>query len=330
MKVLTRRAVRGLWAGGPVLMAALLSVPLIALGQTYPSRDITLIVPYNPGGGTDPIARQYAAQMEKELKGNINVENRPGGSGTIGAGVVVRAKADGYTIGLGSNTILGFQPLVNPGLAFKKPGDYQPIVKLMDQHVNLVVRKDAPWKTFEQFMADVRKNPGKIRASVSGKLGQPDLVVQQLNKAAGVKITTVPFTGGAGEALVALLGGRVEANIGTGASTLGHIQAGTIRALAVFKKGKHDLFPEATPVGDLGYDATIPSAYYVIAPKGLPKGVLDKLVPASLRVLRSQEYAKFCKTHGYIVDPKGPEELTAEINHYLKTFGDLIKFLEAK
>ncbi len=330
MKGLIRGTVQGFRMGGFVLMAVLLSAPLIAHGQNYPTRDITLIVPYNPGGGTDPVARQFAIQMEKELKGNINVENRPGGSGTIGAGAVVRAKPDGHTIGLGSNTILGFQPLVVPGLSFKTPGDYQPVVKLMDQHVNLVVRADAPWKTFSDFMADVRKNPGKIRASVSGKLGQPDLVVQQLNKAAGVKITTVPLTGGAGEALVALLAGRVEANIGTGASTLAHIQAGTIRALAVFQKGKHELFPEATPVGDLGYDATTPSAYYVIAPKGLPKDVLDKLVPASLRVVRSPEYAKFCKANGYEVDPKGPEELTAEINYYLKVFADLIKFLDAK
>ena len=330
MKILTRGTIRGLQAGFILLIAALLTTPMAAHGQNYPARDISFIVPYNPGGGTDPISRQFCGQMEKELKGNINVENRPGGSGTIGAGVVVRAKPDGYTIGLGSNTILGFQPLVNPGLSFKKPGDYQPIVKLMDQHVNLVVRKDAPWKTFDDFMDDVRKNPGKIRASVSGKWGQPDLVVQQLNKAAKVKITTVPFTGGAGEALIALLGGRIEANIGTAASTLGHIQSGSIRALAVFKKGKHELFPEAAPVGDLGYDATIPSAYYVIAPKGLPKDVLDKLVSASLRVVRSQDYAKFCKPHGYEVDPKGPEELTAELNLYLRQFADLIKFLDQK
>ena len=330
MKYYTKQIIQGLVAAVTLIAAVMLSSPPSVRAQDYPSRDITFIVPYAPGGSTDPICRQFASQLEKVLGGNVIIENKPGASATIGTSAVVRAKPDGYTIGLGSNTILGFQPLVNPGLSFKKPGDYQPIVKLMDQHVNLVVRKDAPWKTFDDFMADVRKNPGKIRASVSGKWGQPDLVVQQFNKAAKVKITTVPFTGGAGEALVALLGGRIEANIGTAASTLGHIQSGSIRALAVFKKGKHELFPEAAPVGDLGYDATIPSAYYVIAPKGLPKDVLDKLVSASLRVVRSQDYAKFCKPHGYEVDPKGPEELTAEINLYLRQFADLIKFLDQK
>ncbi len=317
-------------AVGATLIIALLGLATGAHAQNYPTRDITLIVPYNPGGGTDPIARQFASQLEKELGRNVNVENKPGGSGTIGAGLVVRSKPDGYTIGLGSNTICGFQPLVNPGLSFKKPEDYQPIVKLIDQYVNLVVKADAPWKNFAEFMADVKKNPGKIRASVSGKWGQPDLVVHQLNKVAGVKITPVPFTGGAGEALVALLGGRVEANIGTGASTLGHLKAGTIRALAVFKKGKHELFPEAASVYDAGYDVTIPSAYYVIAPKGLPKDVLDKLAAASLKVVQSQEYAKFAKANGYEVDPKGPDALTAEINYYLKMFSELIKFMGTK
>ena len=329
MKFWTKQTMKGLLVATVLTTSALAGPVAEVAAQNYPGRDITFIVPYNPGGGTDPVARQFTGQIEKELKGNVNVENKPGGSGTIGAGIVVRAKPDGYTIGLGSNTILGFQSLVNTGLSFKKPDDYQPIVKLMDQHVNLVVRADAPWKTFDEFMADVKKNPGKIRASVSGKLGQPDLVVQQLNKTAGVKITTVPFTGGAGEALVALLGGRVEANIGTGASTLGHIKAGTIKALAVFKKGRHELFPNATPIGDT-YDATITSAYYVIAPKGLPKNVLDKLVGASLNVVKSPEYAKFCQPHGYVVDPKGPEALTAEILQYQKTFSELIKFLEIK
>jgi len=138
--------------------------------------------PTTPGVGRIPVARQFCGQLEKELGRSVNVENKAGGIGDDRYGVVVRAKPDGYTIGLGSNTILAFQPFVVSGLPFNKTDDYQPIVKLMDQHVNLVVRADAPWKTFDEFMADVRKNPGKIRASVSGKYGQPDLVVQQLTR----------------------------------------------------------------------------------------------------------------------------------------------------
>ena len=220
-----------------------------ARAQNYPSRDITLIVPYNPGGGTDPIARQFAGQLEKELHGKRQRREQA----REDRGRSVRASWSGPSrTAIPSGSVptrsSGFQPLVNTGLVFKKADDYQPIVKLMDQHVNLVVRKDAPWKNLSTSSWPMsEKNPGKIRASVSGKLGQPDLVVQQLNKAAGVKITTVPFTGGAGEALVALLGGRIEANIGTAASTLGHLKAGTIRCAGGLQEGQARAFSRRRP-----------------------------------------------------------------------------------
>jgi tripartite-type tricarboxylate transporter receptor subunit TctC len=323
MKTYTRNILSGLVA------AIVLSATASVNAQNYPSRDITFIVPYGPGGSTDPISRQFAGQLEKLLNGNINVENKPGGTATIGTGIVVRAKPDGYTIGLGSNGSLTYQPQINSGLAYKTPDDYQPIVKLVDQPAILFVRADAPWKNFEEFMADAKRNPGKLRVSTSGSGSTNDLVVKQLNKVAGVKIPTVPFTGGGGEATVALLGGRVEGSVGYGASALGFVQSGKVRVLAVFKKGKYDLFPDATPVGDQ-YDATLPAAYYALAPKGLPKDILEKLVFASQKVVRSEEYIKFAKANGYVVDPKGPEEVRAELVQYGKTFAELITFINQK
>lgn len=306
------------------------SLSFVASGQSYPSRDISFIVPYAPGGTTDPIARQFAAQLEKELKGNINVENKPGGSATIGTGAVIRAKPDGYTLGLGSNSVLAYQPIVNQGLAWKTADDYQPIVKLADVPALIVVKADAPWKTFEEFMADVRKNPGKIRVSVSGIRTAPDLAIQQLNKVAQVKIATIPFTGGGGEALLAVLGGRVEATAGYAPTVRGHVQAGTARVLAVFKKGKYESFPGAASVVDSGYDVTLPVSYGVIAPKGMPKDVQDKIVHASLKVVNSNEFIAFAQANGMLVDPKGPEEMRAEMHQYGKTFADLIKFMDQK
>ena len=330
MKYFTRQAARGLMVAVTLTAVVTLSVTATVCAQDYPNRDITFIVPFGPGGSTDPLGRQFAAQLEKALRGNVSIVNKTGGSATIGVGIVVRAKPDGYTIGMGTNTSLAYQPLVNTGLAYKTPDDYQPIVKMVDAPAILAVRADAPWKTFEEFMADVRKNPGKIRASVSGLRTQPDLAAQQLNMVAGVKIPTIPFTGGAGEALVALLGGRVEAGINTGPTVAGHVQAGKVRVLAVFKKGKFEFFPDATPVFDAGYDATLAAEFYVIAPKGMPKDVQDKLVAASLQVVRSEEFLKFAKENGYSVDAKGPEALKAEIVQYSKIFSDLIKFLEQK
>lgn len=332
MNCFTRQTVQGLMVAISLIVAVTLSVTATVYAQDYPNRDITFIVPYNPGASTDPIARVFAAQLEKALPGNINVENRPGGSATIGCGVIVRAKPDGYTIGLGTNTSLAYQPLVNTGLAYKTPDDYQPILKLIEQPVLLSVRADAPWKTFEEFMADVKKSPGKIRTAHSGVGTIFDLTIRQFNKIAGVKIVSVPFSGGGGEGMVALLGGRVESGMGLSSGIQGHARAGTIRVLAVFKKGKYEIFPDATPVVDAGYDLTLTSTFYIFAPKGIPKDVQDKLVSASLRAMRSEEFLKFAKANGYSVDaePKTPEAVKEELVQQSKIFSDLIKVIVQK
>jgi tripartite-type tricarboxylate transporter receptor subunit TctC len=331
MKRIILRTMRGLLLGVMVSAMAPLFVTQWAHAQNYPNRDITFIVPFAPGGSSDPLCRQFTSQLGKILHGNINIENKTGGSATIGTGAVVRAKPDGYTIGEGSNGSLVYQTLVTSGLPFKSPDDYQPIVKLVDQHSLIAVRADAPWKDFAEFLADVRKNPGKIRAAVSGMGGATTLALQHFNKVAGVKITPVPFTGGGGEALVALLGGRVEVTVGHNISMLGHERAGKIRVLAVLKKDKDDLFPNATPAfAGSGHDQALPSSFYVIAPKGLPKDVLDKLVSGSLQVVRSQEYLNFMKANGYGADAKGPEEIRKELIEYRQIYSDLIKVIDQK
>lgn len=301
-----------------------------ATAQAWPSRDISFIVPYAPGGTTDPVAREFANQLEKELKVGINVENRSGGSATIGTGAVVRAKPDGYTIGLASNSALAYQPLVSNGLAWKSPDDYQSVVKLVDVPAVIVVRADAPWKTFEAFMADVRKAPGKVRVSVSGIRTAPDLAIQQLNKVAGVKIATIPFTGGGGEAMIAVLGGRVEATAGYAPTVQGHVRAGTARVLAVFKKGRYEPFPDAASIVDAGYDVTLPVTYGVIAPRGLPPEVRERLVAASMRAAQRAEFQKFTQDNGMLADVRGPDAMQAEMVQYGKTFAELIRFMDAK
>lgn len=311
-----------------VIGLALLSA--VTTAQTYPNRPITFVVPYAPGGSTDPVARQYAMQLQKILGVEVNIENKPGGSGTIGTGMVVRAKPDGYTLGLATNSILAYQPLVNTSLVFKSPDQYQPIVKLGEMPVILVVRADAPWQTFTEFVQHVKENPGKVRASVSGLRTVPDLLAQEFNKTAGTRLRTVPFTGGSGEALVALLGNRVEATLFTGAVGIpGHVQAGKVRVLAAFKKGVYDPVPQAQSTIDAGYNTTLTASFYVIAPKGLAPEVLDKLTKASMDIVQSTEFIKFSK-EGYALDPKGPNALRDEIIRDTNTFSDLLKASDQK
>ena len=301
-----------------------------SFAQTYPNRDITFIVPYAPGGSTDPISRQFAGQLAKELNATINVENKPGGSATIGTGQVIRSKPDGYTIGLTSNSVLAYQPLVNKSLTWKSPDDYQSIVSLVDLPAIITVKADSPYKTFEDLVEAARKNPGKIRVAVSGYRTAPDLVIQELNKVAKIRLATVPFTGGGGEALVALLGGRVEAVSGYAPTVRAHVEAGTVRVLASFSKEKYALFPNAQSVVQAGYNVTLPADYGIVGPKGMPKDVLDKLVTASLKVANSKEFAEFANKSGLILDVRGPKEMDQEMIDYKKTFSELIEFMNKK
>jgi tripartite-type tricarboxylate transporter receptor subunit TctC len=179
-------------------------------------------------------------------------------------------------------------------------------------------------------METVRKNPGKIRAAVSGFRTTPDLAIQELNKIAGVKIATIPFTGGGGEALVALLGGRVEANVGYAPTMLAHAQAGSIRVIAAFTKEKYFAFPEATSVVQAGYNVTLPASYGIVAPKGMPADVIEKIITASLAIGKSPEFAKFAEKHGLVLDVKGPQGMDDEMNEYTRIFRDLIVFMDQK
>jgi len=301
-----------------------------AFAQSYPSRDITFIVPYAPGGSTDPISRQFAGQLAKELNVTINVENKPGGSATIGTGQVIRSKPDGYTIGLTSNSVLAYQPLVNKTLTWKSPEDYQSIVSLVDLPAIITVKADSPYKTFEDLLNAARKNPGKIRVAVSGYRTSPDLVIQELNKVAKIRLATVPFTGGGAEALVALLGGRVEAVSGYAPTVRAHVAAGTVRVLASFSKEKYATFPDAESVVQAGYNVTLPADYGIVGPKGMPKDVLDKLLPAALKVANSKEFAEFANKMGLVLDVRDSKGMDQEMIDYKKTFTDLIEFMNKK
>ncbi len=310
------------------VLAAFCAAP--AFAQSYPSRDITFIVPYAPGGSTDPISRQFAGQLAKELNVTINVENKPGGSATIGTGQVIRSKPDGYTIGLTSNSVLAYQPLVNKTLTWKSPEDYQSIVSLVDLPAIITVKADSPYKTFEDLLNAARKNPGKVRVAVSGYRTAPDLVIQELNKVAKIRLATVPFTGGGAEALVALLGGRVEAVSGYAPTVRAHVAAGTVRVLASFSKEKYATFPDAESVVQAGYNVTLPADYGIVGPKGMPKDVLDKLLPAALKVANSKEFAEFANKMGLVLDVRDSKGMDQEMIDYKKTFTDLIEFMNKK
>lgn len=319
-----RRTVLAATAG---IAAVAMTAP--GLAQEWPARDITFIVPYAPGGSTDPISRKYSEILERELKVKLIVENKPGASATIGTGAVVRAAPDGYTIGLGSNSSLAYQPLAMKGLAWKNTDDYQSVVKLVDLPAIIGVPADSRFKTFDDLIEEARKNPGKVKLAVSGLRTAPDLAVQHFNKLSGLRIVAVPFTGGGGEAMLATLGGRVDGIVSYGPTMKGHVDAGKLRIIATFKEGKYDLFPDAKPTSETPWKSYLRTAYYVIAPKGLPQPVLDKLFAASKKVVESEDFKKFATANGYTIDVKFGDAMKKELADYETQFKEVNEFLES-
>jgi tripartite-type tricarboxylate transporter receptor subunit TctC len=225
----------------------------------------------------------------------------------------MHAKADGYTIGLSNNQAAVFTPKISK-LPYKGPEDYQPIIKLSELPCVLTVRADSPYKSPEEFIQAAKKDPGKLRVSVAGKLTACDLVWQgQFAKEAGINVITAPFTGGAGEAATALLGGQVEASLGDITAVMPHVRAGKMRAIAVFQKERHPLLPDTKSIVEAGYSNTLPITYFVMGPKGMDPKVLETLVAKLREAIAKPAFQEFAKTAGYRLDPKGPDELLAEL-----------------
>jgi putative tricarboxylic transport membrane protein len=277
---------------------------------TYPDRPITFMAPYNPGGSVDPVAREFTAQLVAELGTTGVVQNIPGGDETIGLTFVFNSPADGYTIGLSSATGIIVQPLVNDALSFKGVDDYTPIVKVVEAPNAIFVRKDSPYQTLDDLIADAKARPGAVRIGTTGRLTNNSFTILALNEQAGIKLTLVPFSGGAGEATRAAISGEIEAVVPTAAGQLGFVQSGDLRALAHTGSDAYNpVLPGSVALNSIGYNIPFSSDYVIVGPKGIPADVAEKLIAAAYKVATSQAWADWCADKGFLADPRVGSDL---------------------
>jgi tripartite-type tricarboxylate transporter receptor subunit TctC len=250
-----------------------------AAEEAYPSRPISLVAPFPPGGVADLTARPVAAAMERVLKGPVGVVNKTGAAGAVGMQFVATSKPDGYTLLLALSSIsiipeadklFGRQP------AFTVD-QFAPIALISADPTVLVVRAESPWKTAKEFIEDAKKRPGQISFSSSGIYGTLHMAMELLSDGAGIKLRHIPYAG-AGPALTAILGGHVDGLASGPAVILPHIKAGKLRPLAGWGDKRVAALPEVPTFKELGY----PEAEFyiwagVFAPKGTPEPVLQKL-----------------------------------------------------
>ena len=251
----------------------------------YPSKTITMIVPFPPGGVADTVARPVAEALGRELGQTVIVENRAGAGGALGIGQAARAPADGYTLllSLSSISILPEADRLLERKPVYKLADFKPIARFTADPTVLVVRADAPWKTLAEFVADLKRSPGKFNYGSSGNYGTMHVPMEMLKASAGIRMTHIPYTG-AGPAIVALLGGQVDA-VATGPSTVvQQIQGGKLRALAHWGDRALDALPGVTSLTQAGYPVRFAQWSGLFVPASTPEAVAQRLRQAAARV----------------------------------------------
>ena len=268
-----------------VLAVALLcavAAPHAIAQSDYPTRPITMIVPFPPGGVADITARPVAEAMGRHLKQTVVVENKAGAGGGVGLQYVARARADGYTVLLALSSIsiipeadkvLGRDPMF-------QLNQLVPIARFTADPTVLAVRADGPYKSVGDLIEAAKKAPGTIPYGSSGNYGTMHVPMEMLTGAAGTKMLHVPFTG-AGPAVIALLGGQVEV-LSTGPSTvMGHLKGGKVRVLATWGDSRHPALPDVPTLKELGYDAQFSQWTGLFVPAGTPDAAIAKLREAA-------------------------------------------------
>jgi tripartite-type tricarboxylate transporter receptor subunit TctC len=281
---------------------------LPAAAQNYPSRPITLIVPWGAGGGTDATARIIGSLLEKDLGQPVNVVNRTGGSGVVGHAAIASAPPDGYTIGMATVEIgmMHWQ-----GLTELSGASYTPIGLVNADPAGIQVRADAPYKDVKGLLAAIKANPGKYKASGTGQGGIWHLAIAGLLRDQKIDPAAVPWvpSNGAAPGLQDMVAGGVEIAPVSLPEARSLIDAGKVKSLAIMNDKPSALYPQVpTLKAAIGSDWTMAAWRGIVAPKNLPKDIQDKLAAAVRKVATSKEYADFMTQRGFGVVYAGPEE----------------------
>ena len=250
--------------------------------SAWPTKAITMIVPFPPGGLADLVARPVAEAMARELGQPVVIENRAGAGGGIGMSQAAKARPDGYTLlmALSSLTVIPEADAVLARPPMFALADLRPIARFTADPTVLAVRADSSWKSVQQFVEDAKKRPGAINYGSSGSYGTMHVPMEILSQNAGIKMTHVPFTG-AGPAVVALLGGQIDAVSSGPATVLQQVKAGKLRVLGHWGTTQLSALPDVTSLKDAGYSAEYAQWSGLFIPAATPEPIAQRLRAAA-------------------------------------------------
>ena len=267
--------------------------------EAFPSRPITMVVPFPPGGVADTVGRPMAEAMGRILKQSVVVENRAGAGGGIGFAHVAKARPDGYTIlmALSSVSVIPEADRILGKAPSYELNQLKPIARITADPTVLVVRAETPWKTYKDFVADMRRNPAKFNYGSSGNYGTMHVPMEQLKAAEKFSITHIPYTG-AGPAVIGLLGGQVDALATGPASIVSHIKSGKVRALAHWGEGRLAALPDVPSFKELGVPAEFAQWSGIFVPANTPDDVVAKLRDAARQAANDEKVRQIISNSG--------------------------------
>ncbi len=280
--------------------ALILSTALILLfsfsatAADYPTKPVTLIIPYPAGGSTDITGRVWAAAAKKYLGQPVVVENKGGGGGTVGPNLVISKPPDGYNIGIMASTTVTISWHMGK-MNFNPIDDVKHIMRYSGYLYGFVVRADAPWKTFGDYVKYAKEHPGKVTYGTTGMGTGPHLAMEMISFASGMKLTHIPYKGGA-ECNSALLGGHVD-SVSDSTSWGPLVDAGKFRLLAVYTATRSARYPDVPTLKELGIDIVFPSPLEIMGPKTLPQPIVQKVQDAFQKAMDDAEYQAVLKKY---------------------------------
>jgi tripartite-type tricarboxylate transporter receptor subunit TctC len=291
----------------------------------YPSRPVTVVVPFPPGGGTDVGARLVAQKLSLKWGQPVIIENRGGAAGRVGAELVAKAKPDGYTLLVGN---VGTQS-VNPALYKKMPYDpdkaFAPIGMIAELPLVMLVTPSLPWKSVKDVVEAAKKDPGKITFASSGAGGAPHLAGEIFQQASGTKMLHVAYKGG-GPAALDLMAGHVNIYFGTVLESVGHVKSGKLKGLGVTSATRSPALQELPTIAESGFAGFDTGSWIgMLAPAGTPASIINKISADLREVLALPDTKNTLITQGATPWPMTPEQFAQRIKSDQARYGRIIK-----
>jgi len=307
------------------LGVGILMVAASTAHAAYPERPVTLVVPYPPGGTTDLLARLVSMKLTKSLGQTFIIENKPGAGGQIGTQAVAKAKPDGYTLVMGNINSHGINAALYKELPYRPIEDFAPVIIVAETPNVMLANKDAPFKTFDEFIAYAKQNPGAVSFGSTSMGGSPHMSGELLKAKAGIDMVHVPYQGG-GPMLNDLLGGQIKVGFDNLPSSAGHIESGSLRALAVTTRERWPTFKDVPTIAESGVTGYEVSAWFgILAPAGTPQDIVQKLNQSIASALAEDDTTERLEGMGARAVKNTPQQFSDHIRAEVAKWTEVVK-----